>query len=403
MARDRAPVRPQQRPQPQQQPQRRERKIDVHSCRAVLTIEDEVLRKGSHAGLILARYLQGHHKENAEKRELQKAAVAAVGNGADVYRVAFDRWKSGLPDLPGVTKTATCTVDGRLVIGLGSQNVLETGLTLHHTYGVPFIPGPPLKGLAAHYCDAVWGWGEGGGEPFRKDKELAPDKRNKTNEDKTGERAGETYRVLFGTTDDGGYLTFHDAWLVPSSGGLELDVMTPHHGGYNMPEDSKNPAPPTDFDDPIPVSFLSVKGKFLVAVSFVGESEDAEKWAELGLTLLTSALDEWGVGGKTNAGYGRLRRDGGAQRRPAGTGGKPDTGKPLNPEQELAKLLELNPVDYTGRNNRKQLQLIEDLERLLAGQPNERRKAVLNRIADKIKKDDREKELKVFLRQREEL
>ena len=278
--------------------------------------------KGSHAGLILARYLQGHDKEHAEKRGLQKAAVAAVGNGADVYRVAFDRWKSGLPDLPGVPKTATCTVDGRLVIGLGSQNVLETGLTLHHTYGVPFIPGPALKGLAAHYCDAVWGWGEGGDEKYRKDK--------------TGERVGETYRILFGTTDDGGYLTFHDAWLVPGSGGLELDVMTPHHGGYNMPADPKNPAPPTDFDDPNPVSFLSVKGKFLVAVSFVGESEDAEKWAELGLDLLTSALDEWGVGGKTNAGYGRLTRDGGAQRRPAGTGGKPDTGKPLTPEQELA-------------------------------------------------------------------
>jgi CRISPR-associated protein Cmr6 len=48
-------------------------------------------------------------------------------------------------------------VQGRLIVGLGGDNVLETGLTLHHTYGVPLIPGNALKGLAAHYCDQVWG------------------------------------------------------------------------------------------------------------------------------------------------------------------------------------------------------------------------------------------------------
>jgi hypothetical protein len=30
------------------------------------------------------------------------------------------------------------------------------------------------------------------------------------------------------------------------------------------------------------------------------------KWAKFAFTLLTNALSEWGIGGKTNAGYGRL-------------------------------------------------------------------------------------------------
>src|SRR5207302_10163433 len=42
-------------------------------------------------------------------------------------------------------------VKGRMIIGLGDESVLETAITLHRTYGVPYIPGSALKGLAAAY------------------------------------------------------------------------------------------------------------------------------------------------------------------------------------------------------------------------------------------------------------
>ncbi|MEO0168684.1 MAG: type III-B CRISPR module RAMP protein Cmr6, partial [candidate division WOR-3 bacterium] len=35
----------------------------------------------------------------------------------------------------------------RLVVGLGSTHVLETSLTLHHIFGIPYIPGTALKGV----------------------------------------------------------------------------------------------------------------------------------------------------------------------------------------------------------------------------------------------------------------
>ena len=38
--------------------------------------------------------------------------------------------------------------------------MLETGIRLHHTYGLPIIPGSALKGLASHYCAQVWGHDE---------------------------------------------------------------------------------------------------------------------------------------------------------------------------------------------------------------------------------------------------
>jgi len=80
--------------------------------------------------------------------------------------------------------------------------------------------------------------------------------------------------------------------------------MTPHHSGWNNVE---NPEPPTDFDSPIPVPFLSVAGKFLVAVSWHGPiSDHAKRWMELAISLLRDALFDWGVGGKTTSGYGRF-------------------------------------------------------------------------------------------------
>lgn len=121
-------------------------------------------------------------------------------------------------------------------------------------------------------------------------------------------RDGQHHALLFGTTEDGGVITFHDAWIVPNSlddGPLRLDVMTPHH-----PKWQTNEAPPKDFDSPNPVSFLSVAGTFDVRISWSGPAdtppEKAEAWTGLAIEILREALSEWGVGGKTSSGYGRL-------------------------------------------------------------------------------------------------
>ena len=78
--------------------------------------------------------------------------------------------------------------------------------------------------------------------------------------------------------------------------------MTPHH-----PEWLDGSVAPTDFDSPMPVPFLSVIGSFRVAVSWHGPASDkAKNWTELARSLLCDALKDWGVGGKTTSGYGRI-------------------------------------------------------------------------------------------------
>jgi CRISPR-associated protein Cmr6 len=250
----------------------------------ILHLRHKRASHGQHAGLLLQRYLcenaTGETGNPEEKRAILQAAINAAANAdvRELYKLAFTRWKSSLPESSVANDLQTL---GRLIVGLGSENVLETGIRLHHNYGMPIIPGSALKGLAAHYCDQVWGETE---VRFKK--------------------GGPFHELLFGTTDDSGCIVFHDAWFVPGSEGepLKLDVMTPHH-----PKWLDGTAPPTDFDGPTPVPFLSVAGKFHVAVSWRGPaSKKSQDWTELSLSLVADALNNWGVGGKTTSGYGRL-------------------------------------------------------------------------------------------------
>lgn len=241
---------------------------------------------GQHPGLLLQRYLcenaTGEDGNPEEKRAILHAAINASQDSEvqQLYCGAFERWSESLKSLP-LVECVDLATEGRLIVGLGSENVLETGIRLHQTYGMPIIPGSALKGLAAHYCDQVWGLAQ---------------PRFKTTE-------GDYHRLLFGSTDDSGCIIFHDAWLTPGSPRpLRLDVMTPHH-----PKWLDGSVAPTDFDSPTPLPFLSVMGTFRIVVSWRGpEHPQAKTWTERAKELLCEALQEWGVGGKTSSGYGRL-------------------------------------------------------------------------------------------------
>ncbi|MEM3341602.1 MAG: type III-B CRISPR module RAMP protein Cmr6 [Thermoplasmata archaeon] len=227
-------------------------------------------------------------KENEKKKEqydrkemLKVAGTIFVGDYLNLYRKSFEKHECMLSEIGA--ETACFSVNGRLAVGLGGENVWEVGLALSRIYGTPIIPGSALKGLAAHYCDKVWG-----------------------SKDKNFRKGGEYYEFMFGDTEEAGHLEFHDGWITPDtlSKCIKKDIMTPHHVEYY----SDGKKPPTDFDSPNPVSFLSVQGDFLIPITCQGDGEERKKWQELGMKLLEDALSQWGVGGKTNIGYGRMYR-----------------------------------------------------------------------------------------------
>lgn len=247
----------------------------------------------SHAGLILTRYLEHRQDGTTAAQQARQTAFdrakSATRTAAPLYRLAFQRWVGAVP-AGGLTFPVRTADGGRLIVGLGGHHVLETGITLHHTYGVPYLPGTAIKGLASHFCHTVWG-------------SVDPTFRADTSD-------GVCHQFLFGTQEIAGAVRFHDAWMHPDSvaSALTDDVMTPHHGDYYMTPDS--PPPPSDFDSPVPVSFLAVVGTFLVPLSLQPglalSSQETADWLALTRKLVTDALAVWGIGGKTGAGYGRL-------------------------------------------------------------------------------------------------
>ena len=182
-------------------------------------------------------------------------------------------------------------ISGRMIIGLGAESVLETSITLHRTYGVPYIPGSALKGLAASFAHRFMG------EDWKKEPKDKATKETK--------KIGEAHRLMFGLQESAGYVIFHDALYVPNSYGknpLATDILTVHHSEYY--KDGKSA--PADWDNPIPIPLLSAQGRYLLVVSAnSGDAKFDEKMTSLAIEILGLALEQEGIGAKTSSGYGR--------------------------------------------------------------------------------------------------
>lgn len=252
------------------------------TCRVQLNEKNGAinLNKSAHAGLLINFYLQGDKDDRETRKYLLDCACQAPKTAKELYQTAYNLFKGCLPS-NSISKLVK--VDGRTVIGLGIESPLEVGLTLHHTYGVPYIPGSALKGLASHYCAQVWGEHN---DQFKLD--------------------GQYHKVLFGATDESGYIVFNDGWITPESliTCLDVDVMAVHHPEYYRSDKNK---PPSDFDDPTPITFLSIKGEFLLVLYCDVSNKQGGEWADLAMKLLLEALENWGVGAKISAGYGRMK------------------------------------------------------------------------------------------------
>ncbi|MDW8253848.1 MAG: type III-B CRISPR module RAMP protein Cmr6 [Chloroflexota bacterium] len=284
---------------------------------------------------------------------------AWLGKLADIpvdpdYARFFERWKASFR--AEGDRTLEVTLASRLLIGHGNSSATDVGLTVHHTWGVPVIPGTALKGLLAHYVDAVYG---PDGQDAADEEQKRRRYRGITWDGRRIRRGpGEVYRALFGApeTDEddwlraagqpagasAGLVTFHDALYVPGSGiPFAMDVLTVHQKRYydahNMPGAQNGPWP-NDYDSPNPVSFLTVRPhvRFLLALS------GPPDWTALAEHLLLDALATWGIGAKTSAGYGRLTATSAADTR-AQVAPPRKTAMPNNGDLVEAVLVERRP------------------------------------------------------------
>lgn len=217
----------------------------------------------------------GNHNKDISKHHRKAANEIPM---PDHYKQAYERWKMHL-----VEQDSNCghwfgKLTGRLYLGLGEASPLEAGITLHHTYGVPFLPGTAVKGVLHHYALA-----------HGMDEQLI--------------------QIIFGVepelknnnSGEAGHVIFNDAWWVPGNGKpLAPEVITVHHPNYYK-SDGERPA--TDFDDPNPNPQIAVRGSFHFSFLADKSLHDVVK------LLLAETLQHAGIGGKTSSGYGMFIED----------------------------------------------------------------------------------------------
>ena len=206
-----------------------------------------------------------------------------------------------------------------LIVGLGRKGMFEIGFSFHRS-GFPYIPGSALKGLARTWAffQVLEQAGNFDLESLSEQevpKRLEELEKQLTEPDEktfvrilqadwlaSAHQAAIWFRQVFGHKKFAGHAIFMEA--IPRADGrnrpgMVLDILNPHY-----PEYTAGKSLPTNWQDPQPTKFLTVRRGvvFRFAVGWRGEPGDkahaqAEAW-------LQDALARLGVGAKTSAGYG---------------------------------------------------------------------------------------------------
>lgn len=169
-------------------------------------------------------------------------------------------------------------VENKMVIGLGDASVYETSITLHHIYGVPYIPGQAIKGKIRNFI-------------LQKDYEESEEKALQC----------EAFQELFGSGDDKkqqGDIIFFDAYP-KNNFEIEEDVITPHYGKYY----NEKTELPTGDKDLNPINFLVVKDVVFEVVLAI--KKDIKLWSIKDIQKkIIETFNFTGIGAKESSGYG---------------------------------------------------------------------------------------------------
>ena len=294
------------------------------------------------------------HFKNDVWRSLQKSYSRSARRAQELLRNLSRRLEVFAQELRGrglPVKKLTAGTQSRLVTGLGLESVLEAGLALNRIYGLPYLSGSALKGVGR-----AW-WREelfsSLGLRFEVLQERFSSEKDrgkfltqaeeflaraaywhlmakKGKEKKALEEARKkwqswvnkglfqvgfedmlaqafSFSLAFGSQNMAGALRVSD-FQPKDLPELELDLINCHYQPYYT-----NNRLPTEWEDPVPVTFAvvpegaSFEGLIWVEPPPGFSAKQAEALLEEVLKRLGEALWEWGLGGKTAIGFGRLK------------------------------------------------------------------------------------------------
>ncbi len=253
---------------------------------------------------------------------------------------------------PGNSQRITLAPQWRLILGIGSESVYETNMTLHHLYGMPYLPSSSIKGvLRSWVISQVFAQPDNVPDTEKKFPLVnaetrailksklfctifgCPEKEKSVKFDPNGNpikknneyQKGEEEKNALGTESQG-IITFFDG-LPTAAPVIKTDVMNVHYKDWYK---ELGYQPPTDTQRTNPIHFLTVSnennlrfqthiaspkgnvkikdisndyGLFIKNTSMTGDTT----LLDLAAHWLTKALTEHGIGAKTAVGYGHMK------------------------------------------------------------------------------------------------
>ena len=281
------------------------------------------LKNCNSRALLLDRFCDPSAKEDARKAVFRRA----FRRGADTLKItAWARWLDSLAKAEPGTNILYAQLQSRLMVNMAGGVMENAGLCLDR-FGLPYIPGSAVKGCARRAAlAALREWSEAGGKPELK---PAADDNPLTAACKPfatpAEMRAAIARVFGQCTQDlsdqsdqsisAGSIAFLPAYPadlgrtgnvtdlplpVPELGKLELDVVTCHHRDYYA--GTLDTA--TDTEEPNPVVFPAVAPGHVFTFALTTLRNCPDTSLQYALTWLATGLQTFGLGAKTNAGYG---------------------------------------------------------------------------------------------------
>ncbi len=213
--------------------------------------------------------------------------------------------------------------DWRMIVGLGGESIYETSMSLHHIYGIPYIPASSIKGVVRSWIITeyykketeepaeYWALKD---EDFCKIFGTAKETKFENSNGKKFTATSPLKNKEGKPTEHIGEIIFFDAFpLSLNENSIVVDVMNPHYGEYY--DDKKSKTPPTDYLKTNPIFFLTVENtKFQFIIGSKKEPLDNFKIGKkenntdkIIVDWLKEALSNHGIGAKTAVGYGRMK------------------------------------------------------------------------------------------------
>lgn len=248
----------------------------------------DVVALGTQATTDAERRERWHGKSDPDARKLRSLQSLSERMAKD-----HPRWKSRQPQRHWLGESQPGRRCFRLVtrqplaVGLANAAWENAGLSLHRRFGYPLIPGSALKGLALR-----------GALDLQADSDLR--------------------RLVLGDGPDtqsdssrrAGAVAFLDA--VAEASVIQLDIVTPHYSDYYS-ESARKPNPHAlDTEQPKPNVFPVVApgARFRFDLLLLPYRDRGQFTADTLLAAaqqwLTHALNVFGAGAKSRAGYGRF-------------------------------------------------------------------------------------------------